>query len=113
MLCAVLNESDTARSVFRLASERPDWIPVLRAACQSARRAEEFGGEFAGAWVLAELGRTGQPSWRPGLRTLAAYGLIQKSGESTRGGRRAYYRMPHREAIEEALEQLERSAGGE
>jgi hypothetical protein len=65
---------------------------------------------FAGRWVLqeygAKTGRTGVDAWKPGLRRLVAYGLIQKVGESTRGGRRAYYRMPDREAIEQTLVEL-------
>jgi hypothetical protein len=92
------------QSVTRLAAERPDWLPVLAAACVVAQRAEQFGGEFAGSQVLDELGRQGShASWRPGLRLLVAYGLLEKSGESARGGRRAYYRMPDREEVEQAL----------
>ena len=99
--------AETRRAVMRLASERPDWIPVLQAACKSARQAEDFDGEFAGAWVLAQVEQlTGEKTWRPGLRTLAVYGLIEKSGPSTRGGRRAYYRMPDRQGVELGLQEL-------
>jgi hypothetical protein len=35
-----------------------------------------------------------------------AYGLIEKAGESVRGGRCAYYRMPKRLEIESALSAL-------
>ena len=99
--------SKTEQLVMRLAYERPDWLPVLRAACEQARKTEPYGGEFAGKWVLQELEQlTGSPAWRPGLRLLAGYGLIEKASESTRGGRRAYYRMPDREGIERALSQL-------
>lgn len=101
------NHAETRRAVMRLASERPDWLPVLQAACESARQAEEYDGEFAGSWVLAQLKQlTGENAWRPGLRTLAVYGLIEKSGPSTRGGRRAYYRMPDRQGVELGLEEL-------
>lgn len=90
---------------MHLASERPNWVRVLRAACTCARRAEEFGGDFAGAWVFQELERQeGQRIPLPNLRVLAGYGLVVKSGESTRGGNRAYYRMPDRQAVELALE---------
>jgi len=92
---------------MRLAFEQPDWLPVLQAACEQARKAEPYGGEFAGSWVLQELGQqTGKPAWRPGLRRLVAYGLLEKSGESTRGGRRAYYRMPDRDGVQRALKEL-------
>jgi hypothetical protein len=79
-------------------------MPVLDAAVAVAARVEEHGGEFAGAWVVDELSRRGGPRWVPNLRILVTYGLIEKSGESTRGGRRAYYRMPGRQGIEHALE---------
>jgi hypothetical protein len=101
----------TKQAVLRLASERPDWLPVLQAAARRALSAEPFGGEFAGHWVLRDLGEeTGRPAWRPGLRLLVGYGLLLKAGESTRGGRRAYYRMPDREGVEAALAEL-RSRG--
>jgi hypothetical protein len=98
----------TGQLVMRLAAERPDWVPVLRAAVEVARRSEQFGGEFPGRGVLQALEhQTGRPEWRPGLRLLAAYGLLEKSGESTRGGRRAYWRMPDRAGIEGALRELD------
>lgn len=97
----------TRQQVLRLASERPDWLPVLEAACRSAKTSEPYGGEFAGRWVLQELGnQTGEPVWAPGLRLLVGYGLLEKAGESTRGGRRAYYRMPDRAGIEATLAEL-------
>ena len=96
--------SDTRSQVMRLAYEKPDWIPVLQAACVQARKTAPYGGEFAGSWVLQEVKQlTGTPDWRPGLRLLASYGLIEKVGESTRGGRRAYYRMPDPDGVEQAL----------
>lgn len=93
---------------MRLASERPEWVPVLQAACVCAERAEQFDGEFAGAWVLSELKQATGEGWRPGLRTLATYGLLEKSGESVRGGRRAYYRMTDRPGVESVLAELQR-----
>ncbi len=103
------DHAETVRAVMRLASERPEWLPALRAACESARKAERYHGEFAGAWVLSELEhQTGQRAWLPGLRTLAVYGLLEKSGPSVRGGRRAYYRMPDRPGVELGLQELDR-----
>ena len=94
---------------MQLASERPDWIPVLRATVAQAKKSEPYGGRFAGHWVLEELkNETGRPEWVPGLRLLVSYGLIEKSGESTRGGRRAYYSMPSRPSVEAALAELEK-----
>lgn len=91
------------QAVQRLALERPDWLPVLEAAVVVAATSEGYGGEFPGAAVLDELAKRGQRRWIPNLRILVSYGLIEKSGRSTRGGRRAYYRMPQRVAVEQAL----------
>jgi hypothetical protein len=105
-----MTQQPTALAVLRVATERPEWIKVLRAAATVAERSERFGGEFAGRWVLQEVAKeTGIPEWRPGLRLLVAYGLLEKSGESTRGGRRSYYRMPDRAGVEAALQALERN----
>lgn len=101
--------SSPRQRVMELAHDHPEWLPILRAACTLAERVGS-DGQFAGRWVLqeygAKTGRTGVDAWQPGLRRLVAYGLIQKVGESTRGGRRAYYRMPDREAIEQTLVEL-------
>lgn len=85
--------------VRRLALEHPEWLSVVEAATRVAERVDGQGGEFAGAWVLDELDGV----WMPNLRLLSSYGLIEKSGESTRGGRRAYYRMPEWREIRAAL----------
>jgi hypothetical protein len=102
----------TGQAVRRLAQEHPDWLPVLEAAVSVAADVEQTGGEFAGAWVLAELEKRGRNVWIPNLRRLASYGLIEKSGPSTRGGRRAYYRMPDRAGIARALEELRTDGDG-
>jgi hypothetical protein len=98
----VINSTDQA--VRRLAIEHPKWLPVLEAATAVAARVEEHGGEFAGAWVVNELAERGLPRWIPNLRILVSYGLLEKSGPSTRGGRRAYYRMLDRPGVTKALE---------
>jgi hypothetical protein len=96
--------NDVGRAVATLVAERPDWIPVLEAAIAVSDRVEEHGGEFAGAWVIDELERrAGHRTWLPNLRVLVTYGLVEKAGESTRGGRRAYYRMPAKKAVMDAL----------
>ena len=92
--------------VSELARERPEWLPILKAACEQAKESEPYGGRFAGRWVLEKYG-----SWAPGLRVLVGYGLLEKSGESTRQGRRAYYRMPDWRDVEEAVSRLERLKG--
>ncbi len=99
-------QSQMLRTVLRLARERPEWVPVLDAACSCAREAEPYGGEFAGAWVIKELARTTGVRWLPGLRTLVSFGLLEKSGDTVRGGRRAYYRMPDTIGVEQALREV-------
>jgi hypothetical protein len=103
-----MNESNLItkadQAVRRLRIEHPEWLPVLEAATTVAARAEEHGGEFADAWVVEELKRRGAGRWIPNLRILVSYGLLEKSGPSTRGGRRAYYRMPDRVEVVKALE---------
>jgi hypothetical protein len=56
--------------------------------------------------------RTGEKAWRPGLRRLTAFDLIEKT-DTTRGGRRTYYRMPHRADIEQSLAEIETRASSE
>ncbi len=102
-----MNEQEALRAVAALTKERPQWLPVLEAVLTVAERAEPCGGEFAGAWVLDELEqRTGHATWLPNLRVLVSYGFLEKAGESTRGGRRAYYRCVGAEAIARALTRL-------
>lgn len=96
--------TDVETAVRRLATENPRWLPVLDAAAAVAAEAEPYGGEFAGSSVVNKLGERGHPRWIPNLRILVRYGLLEKSGESTRGGSRAYYRMPGRAAVVDALE---------
>ena len=81
-------------AVRRLALERPEWLSVLRAALIVAKRAEPFGGE---------LKRTAGQFRVNNLRTLVAFGLLEPSGDATRGGNRRYCRIPDREGIERAL----------
>lgn len=101
------------QAVRRLAHERPEWLPVLEAAVSVAAGVEEHGGEFAGAWVVDELAKRGPRRWIPNLRILVAYGLLEKSGPSTRGGRRAYYRMHDRLGVERALDAWRTQRGEE
>src|SRR5260370_375884 len=54
---------------------------------------------------------TGRRTWFPNLSVLVSYGLIEKAGESSRGGRRAYYRFSAKQSIKEALTRL--GAAGE
>jgi hypothetical protein len=104
--------NEVEQAVRRLALEHADWLPVLEAATSVAENVEEHGGEFAGAWVVDELARRGSRRWVPNLRILVSHGLLEKSGRSTRGGRRAYYRMPDREGVVKALELWRTNSGG-
>jgi hypothetical protein len=102
---------DETRAVRRLATEHPEWLPVLDAALAVAIRIEAVGEEFAGSWVVQELeSRAGRTQTIPNLRLLVTYGILEKSGETVRGGRRAYYRFVNRAATQETLEQIRGSA---
>ena len=96
-----MSDDEVWLRVTELAQERREWLPVLEAACKVAEESEPYGGRFAGRWVLEEA-----KTWKPGLRVLVTYGLVEKSGESTRGGRRAYYRMPDWREVRQALVRL-------
>ena len=107
-----MNEQEALRAVAALTKERPQWVSVLAAALTVAERAQPYGGEFAGAWVLDELEQqTGQATWLPNLRVLLSYGFLEKVGESTQGGRRAYYRCVNPQAIGRALTRLAPTGG--
>lgn len=86
----------TVSAVKALATDHPDWLDVVQASYFQALQTDEF----AGAWVLRRLGR-----WVPSLRMLAHYGILEKV-DAARGGRRAYYRMTHREDVGSALREL-------
>jgi hypothetical protein len=83
-------------AVKALANKHPEWLDVVRACYDQANQTQEF----AGAWVRRRLGH-----WFPSLRTLARYGILEKV-DTSRGGKRAYYRMPDREGVEKAMQEL-------
>jgi len=88
--------------VKRLAEERPDWIPIVKECFECAQKYNEF----AGSWVLNGLeNKMKKKVWVPGLRTLASYEILKRTGTS-RGGRRAYYIMPDPEGTKKALLEL-------
>lgn len=87
-------------AVIALLREYPEWKGVVSAALEEAKTIKT--GRFAGAWVL-ERAKNHGVSWVPNLRKLASYGILKKEGESSRGGRRAYYSMPDIEGVEKAL----------
>ncbi len=105
-----MDEKKALRAVAAMKRERPEWLRVLEAALVVAERSEPYGGEFAGAWVLDELEKqSGQRVWLPNLRVLMTYGFLEKAGESTRGGRRAYYRLIDRRTLGRVVAQLKAS----
>ena len=83
----------TYGAVKVLGAERPQWIDVVRTCYEISADYEEF----AGAWVVSKLGR-----WIPSLRMLNSYGILEKI-DTSRGGKRAYYRMCNREEVGRAL----------
>jgi len=92
----------TYANVKRLAEERPDWIPIVKECIECAEKYKEL----AGSWVLRNLEKkTKKKVWKPGLRTLVAYGILKKT-DTSRGGRRAYYIMLDLEEVKKALNEL-------
>lgn len=97
-------------AVLRLAAEDPQWLPAVRAAVSVAERA---GAEFAGAWILSELQRSNAGrTWYPNFRRLVTFGILEKVGESTRGGQRAYYRIVDLAGVRRGLEEAGRGDVG-
>jgi len=98
--------TDGREAVLRLAEEDPQWLPAVRAALALSNR---VGGEFAGAWILSELQREHAPrTWYPNFRRLVTFGILDKVGDSTRGGQRAYYRIADIAGVRRGLEELDR-----
>jgi hypothetical protein len=93
-------------SVMHLAIEDPQWLPAVRAAVTVADRT---GNLFPGTWILAELQRENAPrTWYPNFRRLVTFSILEKHGESTRGGQRAYYRVRDLEGVRRGLSGVER-----
>jgi SOS-response transcriptional repressor LexA len=91
---------DTYTGTVTLLRDHPEWRGVVIAALEEAKTIK--GGKFAGAWVLERAKRHGV-RWVPNLRKLVAYGILEKEGDSTRGGRRSYYSMRDADGVERAL----------
>lgn len=83
--------------VQRLAQERSQWLPVVKASYDLALRTNN---RFAGAWVLWQLKLSG-----PSLRTLVRYGVLETI-DTSRRGHRAYYRMLDPEGVARDLTAL-------
>ena len=84
-----------------LSVEKPNWLPMVKASLELAKE----NGEFAGSWVLNRLKEIGI-NWFPGLRTLTAYKILERI-DTSRGGRRAYYKMLDPDGVEKALKEIE------
>ena len=89
--------------VVSLLREHPRWHGIVAAALEEAKTIK--GERFAGTWVLERAKKHGV-HWIPNLRKLVAHGILVKEGDSTRGGRRAYYSMPDADGVERALRDI-------
>ena len=83
--------------VRQLTLERPEWLPVLETCYEVAM---STSNRFCGAWVYWR-----RRQWFPSLRPLVRYGILEKL-DTTRGGRRAYYRMVDPEGVHKDLKEL-------
>lgn len=81
---------------LQFGSGRGDWLVVVKACYEEALRSSIFSGSRIARIV----------GWFPSLRTLVRYGILEKCGPTSRGGRRAYYKMPDPEGVRKALEEL-------
>lgn len=88
---------------MQLFREYPNWMPIVMAAFEEVSEVKSL--RFAGAWVLERAKKHGV-HWVPNLKKLVAYGILQKEGDSSRGGRRAYYSMPDKEGVQKAIAQI-------
>ncbi len=91
-------------AVVQLLRDYPEWFPVVSAALEEAQTIKS--NRFAGAWMLARAKKRGV-QWIPNFRKLVSYGVLQKDGDSSRGGKRAYYSMPDIEGVEKALKEYD------
>jgi hypothetical protein len=89
--------------------ELSDLLPGLEVAVEVANEHEGWQ-RFAGTEVNKRLLGAGLRAF-PNLRVLSGYGLLVKVGETTRGGKRAYWWMPDRRGVEQALEELAAPSG--
>jgi SOS-response transcriptional repressor LexA len=93
-------------AVVQLLRDHPEWFPVVSAALEEAQTIKS--NRFAGAWILDRAKKRGV-QWLPNFRKLTSYGILIKDGESSRGGKRAYYSMPDIEGVEKALNEFDAS----
>jgi len=91
-------------AVMRIAREEArDWLPYVRACHDFATeqaRGDMPGDAFAGSWIGDRVGQARS------LAPLVRWGVLEKVG-SSRGGDRAYYRMPDLEGVGQALWELD------
>ena len=95
----VLNKMNGGNMSYSVEESHLDWLKIVKACYEEAKASN--GGRFAGAWVRHKVG-----GWFPGLKKLEREGILKKEGESTRGGRRAYYIMPDPNGVQKALHEL-------
>lgn len=97
-----MNSKNGYNSTIELLKDYPEWRPVVKAALEETKSLKT--SRVAGAWILNRAKRNGV-HWIPNFRKLVSYGILQKEGESTQGGRRSYYSMPDIQGVEKALKE--------
>ena len=99
-----MTELSVLDKVKLLSYEHPEWVDVLRACLFISKKIGN--SRIAGSWVYEELKDRNSDFLPNNLRLLVRTGLLQKVGDSTRGGHRAYYVAPDTILLEKALDAL-------
>jgi SOS-response transcriptional repressor LexA len=99
-----MGENSTSERIKTLAYEHPEWIDVVRAYLSVANRVGS--ADVAGSWVYQELQQQRSVFLPNNLRLLVRAGILEKVGDSTRAGHRAYYRMLNIDEVRGALAEV-------
>ena len=97
---------DGYNATMTVARDHADWLDRVDACHRYGTEQIDNGvadGRFAGAWILKRLGLSSPP-----LVPLVRWNILERVGDTTQGGHRAYYRVKDLEGIGRALHDLGR-----
>ena len=99
------NISSGYEAVKRLAEDHPGWLVVVEAALEVSKSTVS-SNRLPGSRVWKRTMVKGIKWKLTNFTRLVKYGILERQGEATRGGRRRYYSMPDPEGVERALREL-------